>query len=94
MDTGRFKSSLGEPWGCNLISIVFLAFIIGYGIYGFATGGGPQNKKFFDDCYRRETRQYLPGDTPDHAMRQAIAECTNQQNRALGLPDTHMRALS
>jgi hypothetical protein len=52
------KTALGKEWGCNLISIVFLVFIIGYGIYWFASGGEPQNKKFFDDCYRRETRQY------------------------------------
>jgi len=87
------KKALGKERGCNLISIVFLAFIVGYIIYWVASGGEPQNKKFFDDRYRREMRRYAPGDTPDYGMRAAIAECTNQQRKALGLSDLNLRAI-
>ncbi len=93
MAVDDLKKALGKEWGCNLISIVFLAFAVGYIIYWFASGGEPQNKKFFDDCYRRETRQYTPGDTPDYGMRAAIAECTNQQRKALGLPNLNLKAI-
>ena len=84
---------VGKEWGCNLIAIVFLVWSVGYGIYWFASGGEPKNKKFFDDCYRRETRQYDPGDTPEYGRRVAIAECTNQQRKALGMPDLHIQAV-
>jgi len=80
-----FKEAFGKEWGCNLISIVFLVLVIGYGIYWFASGGEPQNKKFFDDCYRRETRQYMPGYVPDIVIEQAVATCSREQWRALGL---------
>ncbi len=85
MAADGFKEAFGKEWGCNLISIVFLVLVIGYGIYWFASGGEPQNKKFFDDCYRRETRQYMPGYVPDIVIEQAVATCSREQWRALGL---------
>jgi hypothetical protein len=75
------KEALGKEWGCNLISIVFLVFVIGYGIYWFARGGDPENKKFFDDCYRRETRQYPLGAIPDYAIERAVQVCSDEQER-------------
>jgi hypothetical protein len=77
-----FKKALGKEWGCNLISIIFLVLVVGYGIYWFASGG---EQKFFDDCYRRETRQYMPGYVPDIVIEQAVATCRREQRRALGL---------
>ena len=71
--------------GCNVISVVFVVFVLGYGIYWFAKGGEPQNKKFFDDCYNRQTRDLLPGYEPDFVRDQAIVTCTKEQRRALGL---------
>jgi hypothetical protein len=89
------KEALGSRFqasGCGLLMIAWGIFAIGCSIYWFASGGNPENKKFFDDCYRRETRRYVPSDTPDYATRSAIAECTNQQRKALGLPDLHIKA--
>jgi len=79
------KKSLGKEWGCNLISMAFLVFIVGYVIYWFASGGEPQNKKCFDDCYNRRTREFLPGYEPDFVREQAVAACMREQRRSLGL---------
>jgi len=79
------KKALGKEWGCNLISMAFLVFIVGYVIYWFASGGEPQNKKFFDDCYNRRTREFLPGYEPDFVREQAVAACMREQRRSLGL---------
>jgi hypothetical protein len=85
---GNDDTLLGKNAGCNLISIAFLVLIVGYAIYWFARGGDPQNKKLFDDCYRRETRQYAFGAIPDYAIEQAVRICQREQRRALGLnPD-------
>jgi hypothetical protein len=82
------KKALGKEWGCNLITLVLLVFMVGYGIYSFVYGGDPQNKKFFDDCYDRRTRDFFPGNVPDFARDQAVIACSREQRRALGLnPD-------
>jgi hypothetical protein len=85
VDTDGLKSALGKEWGCNLISIIFIVWMVGYGIYWFARGGNPENKKFFDDCYNRETREFLPGYVPDFVRDRAVATCMKEQRRALGL---------
>ena len=87
-----FLDALKKESGCSLIIMAWGVFAVGYMIYWFASGGNPENKKFFDDCYRQQTRRYAPGDVPDYGMRAAIAECTNRQNERLGLPNTHLRA--
>src|ERR1700738_2396589 len=79
------KKSLGKEWGCNLISMAFLVFIVGYVIYWFASGGEPQNQQRFDDCYNRRTREFLPGYEPDFVREQAVAACMREQRRSLGL---------
>lgn len=89
----EWRDALQRQGGCGLLMIAFGVVAIGYMIYAFVSGGSPENKKFFDDCYRRQTRQYGPAGVPDYVMRSAIAECTNQQRRALGLPDLNLKAI-
>jgi hypothetical protein len=81
----HFKSALGEPWGCNLVTLVLFILGIGYGIYSFAKPGQPRNKSIFEKCYRRETLEYFPGYTPDLARDRAVIACTHEERRALGL---------
>lgn len=88
-----WRDELQKQGGCGLLMMAWGTFAIGYMIYWFASGGNPENKKIFDDCYRRETQGYTPGYVPDHVIRSAVAECTNQQRRHLGLPDLNIRAV-
>ncbi|WP_424631367.1 hypothetical protein [Bradyrhizobium sp. SYSU BS000235] len=88
-----FREALKQQGGCGLFMIAVGLFMVGGFIYSMIFGfGTPDNKKFFDDCYRQQTRQYYPGDVPDFAMRAAIAECTNRQRERLGMPNTHLQA--
>ncbi|MEY9108083.1 hypothetical protein ABH999_004279 [Bradyrhizobium yuanmingense] len=88
-----WHEELQKQGGCGLLMMAWGVFALGYMIYWLVSGGSPENKKFFDDCYRRETRGYTPGDIPDPVVRSAVAECTNQQREHLGLPNLNIKAV-
>jgi hypothetical protein len=82
---GDFKKALMQHGGCGLFIYAVGAFFLFGIVYMIFSGGSPENKKFFDDCYRRETNQYLPGYVPDFAIEQAVVTCTKELRRARGL---------
>lgn len=56
-----------------------------YGAYQVFVAGSPENKQFRDECYRQETRQYLPGSVPDSEINRAVAVCERRLRDKLGL---------
>lgn len=86
------RTALQKEGGCGLLILAAGALMFGGFIYGLIFGfGNPGNKKLFDECYRQHTRR---GDITDFERRSALAECTNEQNERLGLPNTHIRAIN
>jgi hypothetical protein len=66
--------------------IEYLGFVIGggfalfmlVGLYQIFIVGSPENKKFRDDCFRRNTREYMPGYVPDPVIDQVVAQCERE----------------
>lgn len=82
MDSDGLKKSLSQLGGCGLISLAWFIVSVGYMIYWFASGGDPEVKKFYEDCYRRETRGYPPGNVPDDVIENAALTCMKERQRA------------
>jgi hypothetical protein len=80
-----WRAAVKEPGGCTLILFGFAALMIGYMVYWFLSGGSPENNKFRDDCYREQTRQYLPGDVPDREIERAVRVCERALRDKLGI---------
>ncbi len=47
--------------------------------------GSPENKKFRDDCFRKNTREYAPGYVPDPVINLVVARCERELRLHLGL---------
>jgi hypothetical protein len=77
--------ALRKESGCSLIIVGWGVFAVGYMIYWFLSGGNPEVKNFRDDCYRRETRQYMSGSVPDYAIDAAVAKCERELRINRGL---------
>jgi hypothetical protein len=71
--------------GCGLLIMAGGVLSVGYMIYWFLSGGDPEVKRFRNDCYHRETRQYLPGSAPDDALDVAVAKCERELRIQRGL---------
>lgn len=81
----RWAAFIKKEGGCGLFIWGWGIFAIGCMIYWFLSGGNPEVKRFRDDCYRRETRQYLPGEVPDDVIDAAVVKCERELRIHLGL---------
>jgi hypothetical protein len=73
--------------------IEYVGFVLGggfalfmlVGLYQVFVVGSPENVKFRDDCFRRNTREYTPGYVPDPVISQVVAKCERELRLHLGL---------
>ena len=66
--------------------IEYLGFVLGggfvlltlAGLYQIFVVGSAVNKKFRDECFRRNTGEYMPGYVPDPIINQVVAQCERE----------------